>query len=531
MGFRGTALATILASAATMMVACKDEPTPAAKGGTEVRWVSPGSAPVDPPTGNGAVAKDPKDTGRIAADVSSAAPAVVNTASKGPKEPGVGVALPPPAANSTTVARGAAADARPKPSARNSQTDMRPQAAAARRRGAPPTGGTQTRAEVGMFFNDLGQHGNWVRHPDFSYVWLPTRQGAGWRPYQEGRWIWTDAYGWYWESAEPFAWAVYHYGRWSYEPDYGWFWIPGDTWAPAWVSFRHGGGRIGWAAIAPDRKGYAQGVPRRFLPSVAEAWVFVDERRFASSDLVRHVLPIRQIGAVLALATEVASRAIAREQIERLSARQVEVREVVHVETSVDIFEDVRHARIGIYRPIIDDLDIHEPPREVISDVTRIHRIEIREHTETRISGVPSAALLDVLDEQERRILQEERLSQQEAAAEQRIETLQQDRQVLLDERRREAERLHDDIEREQQEAARRRALEQQRRLDERRHPAGDDDDDAGVAGARTDDADNDSHTRPVHDRAAAGDWVAAPPPASSNDEPQHDEDTQSTEE
>jgi hypothetical protein len=402
---------------------------------------------------------------------------------------------------------------------------MPPQAATARRRGAPPTAATQTRAEVGMFFNDLGQYGNWVRHPDFSYVWLPTRQGAGWRPYQEGRWIWTDAHGWYWESAEPFAWAVYHYGRWSYEPDYGWFWIPGDTWGPAWVTFRHGGGRIGWAAIAPDRRGYAQGVPQRSLPPVAEAWVFVDQRRFASSDLVRHVLPIPQIGAVLALATEVDSRAIAREQIERLSARQVEVREVVYVGTSVDTFEDVRHARIGIYRPIIDDLDIHEPPREVISDVTRIHRIEIREHTETRISGVPSAALLDVLDEQERRIFQEERLSQEEAAVERRIETLQQERQALLDERRREAERRHDDSEREQQEAQR-RTVEEQRLLDERRPPA--DDGDAGAANARADDVDNDSDTH-ARRRAIARDRAAAPA-AASDDEPRHDDDTQSTE-
>jgi hypothetical protein len=526
MGFRQTALATILATAAVMMGACKDEPAPAAKGATEVKWIPPGSAPVDPPPGDGPADKDAKDTGRVAADLSSAAPIAVNTANKGPKEPGVDVARPP--ANSTTIERKAVAEAGAKPSARNSPPDHRPQAAP--RRGAPAAG-TPARAEVGVFFNDLGRHGNWIRHPDFSYVWLPTRQGAGWRPYQDGRWIWTDAHGWYWESAEPFAWAVYHYGRWGYEPDYGWFWIPGDTWAPAWVTFRHGGGRIGWAAIAPDRKGYAQGVPQRVLPPVAEAWVFVDQRRFASSDLVRHVLPIPQIGAVLALAAEVDSRAIARDRIERLSARQVEVREVVYVATSVETFEDARHARIGIYRPIIDDLDVDEPPREVISDITRIRRIEIREYTETRISGVPSAALLDVLDEHERRTLQEERLSQEEAAVERRIETLQHERQVLLDERRREAERLHDHIEREQQEAAQRRALEQQRLLDERRHPSGDSDDDAGAVSARADDADNSGHTRPAHDRAVAGARAAAPPPASGDDEPQHEDDTQSTDE
>jgi hypothetical protein len=141
-----------------------------------------------------------------------------------------------------------------------------------------------TRAQIDVFYDGLNRHGSWVRHPDFSYVWLP-RRGPGWRPYQEGRWIWTDDYGWFWESAEPFAWAVYHFGRWGYDPDFGWFWVAGDTWAPAWVTWRIGGGGIGWAPLAPDRRGFAFGPPRRFAPAVVEGWVFVEARKFADPDL------------------------------------------------------------------------------------------------------------------------------------------------------------------------------------------------------------------------------------------------------
>ena len=45
------------------------------------------------------------------------------------------------------------------------------------------------------------------------------------------------------------SWGVvtYHYGRWYEDPREGWVWVPGSTWAPAWVSWREGGGYCGWA--------------------------------------------------------------------------------------------------------------------------------------------------------------------------------------------------------------------------------------------------------------------------------------------
>ncbi len=58
--------------------------------------------------------------------------------------------------------------------------------------------------------------------------------------------------GWTWVSDEPWGWATYHYGRWVNIVGTGWVWIPGHTWAPAWVSWRYGGGYCGWAPLPPS---------------------------------------------------------------------------------------------------------------------------------------------------------------------------------------------------------------------------------------------------------------------------------------
>ena len=92
----------------------------------------------------------------------------------------------------------------------------------------------QSRYSYDMFYDELADHGRWVEHPRYGWVWYPTRVRSDWRPYSEGRWAWTDRYGWYWESYEPFGWATYHYGRWGYDDRYGYIWVPGDELAPAW---------------------------------------------------------------------------------------------------------------------------------------------------------------------------------------------------------------------------------------------------------------------------------------------------------
>ena len=150
--------------------------------------------------------------------------------------------------------------------------------------------------DVDYFYDELGPYGEWVWHPRFGYVWLPTRVSETWRPYTVGHWVYTDEYGWYWDSYEPFAWAVYHYGRWGYDGNYGWFWVPGDTWAPAWVQWRYGDNYVGWAPIGPHRAGYAYGQPLSYDPPVAEAWVFVAPRYLTSRSIYRYALPPSDLG-------------------------------------------------------------------------------------------------------------------------------------------------------------------------------------------------------------------------------------------
>ncbi len=120
----------------------------------------------------------------------------------------------------------------------------------------------------------LAAHGAWVEVGSYGRCWRPAHMAVGWRPYGHGQWVWTDC-GWYWSSNEPWAWACYHYGSWVYDPSWGWVWIPQTEWAPAWVSWRVGGGYIGWAPLGP---------PGWFLAREpkAELFVFVGEARFGS---------------------------------------------------------------------------------------------------------------------------------------------------------------------------------------------------------------------------------------------------------
>lgn len=124
------------------------------------------------------------------------------------------------------------------------------------------------------FYQPLSPYGEWVVVGGYGRCWRPARVQVGWRPYTSGHWELTDA-GWYWISDEPWGWATYHYGRWVITADYGWIWIPQTQWAPAWVSWREGGGYVGWAPLPPEpRVGVSINI------TIAPAtFVFVEERR------------------------------------------------------------------------------------------------------------------------------------------------------------------------------------------------------------------------------------------------------------
>jgi hypothetical protein len=98
----------------------------------------------------------------------------------------------------------------------------------------------------------LEGYGHWVQHPQLGDVWIPDNVPQDWQPYRIGHWVYTDQWGWYWNSDEDFGWVTYHYGRWYPDRQLGWVWVPSDEWGPAWVNWRQGDNFVGWAPTPPD---------------------------------------------------------------------------------------------------------------------------------------------------------------------------------------------------------------------------------------------------------------------------------------
>ena len=150
---------------------------------------------------------------------------------------------------------------------RQSELEARLEAIAAERRNSKPAptpatspsaAGTETEGETGSyatFYRKLEPYGDWMETSAYGYVFQPhpAAQSPAWRPYTNGHWVYTDA-GWTWISDERFGWATYHYGRWIRLRDVGWVWVPGDQWAPAWVSWRRGNDYVGWAPLPPEAR-------------------------------------------------------------------------------------------------------------------------------------------------------------------------------------------------------------------------------------------------------------------------------------
>lgn len=157
---------------------------------------------------------------------------------------------------------------------------------------------TNTRVgDYRYFYDSLASYGSWFHTQDYGYVFQPVVvRERSWRPYTRGRWVFTN-HGWTWVSSEPFGWACYHYGRWALLKNTGWVWIPGNQWAPAWVTWRESPGYIGWAPLPPETlvwrtHSWSSSVDTMF--SISSHWYsFVSYRHFGSY-VQSHCLPISQ---------------------------------------------------------------------------------------------------------------------------------------------------------------------------------------------------------------------------------------------
>jgi hypothetical protein len=154
------------------------------------------------------------------------------------------------------------------------------------------------------FYDALSPYGSWVQIPGYDgYLWQPsaTVRNPSWRPYTMGHWVYTDD-GWTWVSDEPFGWITYHYGRWMRTRTLGWVWMPGDQWAPAWVSWRYGDDYVGWAPLPPEAQfngatGIQQWADDRYSLG-PEDYTFVPAAAFGDDDMAADQAPPDQADAI-----------------------------------------------------------------------------------------------------------------------------------------------------------------------------------------------------------------------------------------
>jgi hypothetical protein len=218
---------------------------------------------------------------------------------------------------------------------------------------------------VGFFYNSLDPYGDWLWIDPYGWVWAPNAVAPFWRPYTLGRWEWTD-WGWMWVSSERWGWATYHYGRWVRAHHHGWVWIPGDVWGPAWVAWRNGPGVVGWAPLPPEVRfhvgiGLDWGGIDFDVAIGLDNWCFVDDVRFANTDIGRYAYPVGRNTTVIkrtknatrvrVVDGRIVDEGIDRGELERKTQRSIPRRRVVDNPAADHRSADVTTDEIRVFRP------------------------------------------------------------------------------------------------------------------------------------------------------------------------------------
>ncbi|HEY2293702.1 MAG TPA: DUF6600 domain-containing protein [Thermoanaerobaculia bacterium] len=258
--------------------------------------------------------------------------------------------------------------------------------------------------DLGFFYDDLAPYGNWIQRPSYGWVWAPRAVSAGWQPYRDGHWIWTDQ-GWTWVTDEPYGWATYHYGRWYADPEIGWAWVPGDEWAPSWVSWQEGGDYIGWAPLPPSVTVSFGGVVAVTL--APETYVFVPERYFLAPSFTSYIVPRERCVDVYRRThnfthyrhsgDRVYNDGVPVEQVQRFVGRPVQRYQLADV-TSARAAR-IQGNRVSIFRPQVQKANVPPPPqrpaaRKAVVDAAQFqqsHPDRAARRAEAQGTGAPGA--------------------------------------------------------------------------------------------------------------------------------------------
>jgi hypothetical protein len=220
------------------------------------------------------------------------------------------------------------------------------------------------------FYDELQPYGTWIYDPQYGNVWVPDVE-EDFRPYAtRGYWAMTT-YGNTWVSDYPWGWATFHYGRWHFDNYYGWEWVPGNEWAPAWVSWRNGGGYYGWAPMAPGISidmsfGDNYSVPNDY-------WVFAPYAYINYTNVYNYYVPRTRVRTIIRNTTWIRNRYTynnrtyitgpRRDEIQRYTNRPVRVYNINNVSRPSRI--TVNNNNINMYRPAVRQ-NINARPARVV---------------------------------------------------------------------------------------------------------------------------------------------------------------------
>ena len=251
--------------------------------------------------------------------------------------------------------------------------------------GARPTSGYST------FYTKLEPHGAWLETSDYGYVWQPreAESSRSWRPYTNGRWVYTDA-GWTWISQEPFGWATYHYGRWTRLRGIGWVWVPGNQWAPAWVSWRKSNDYVGWAPLPPearfDQRTGIHNWSDNYYDIGPDQYCFVPTREFGAQRIESTIVPPERNVTIVNQTTNVTNITYNNATVVNEGPNYDEIRtqsrepmQRLHLERNVSVDVNVEAPRplvqgetVIVAAPVISAPQANERPRTVRQNITQV---------------------------------------------------------------------------------------------------------------------------------------------------------------
>jgi hypothetical protein len=251
--------------------------------------------------------------------------------------------------------------------------------------GARPTAGYST------FYTKLEPHGAWLETSDYGYVWQPreAESSRSWRPYTNGRWVYTDA-GWTWISQEPFGWATYHYGRWTRLRGIGWVWVPGDQWAPAWVSWRKSNDYVGWAPLPPearfDQRTGIHNWSDTYYDVGPDQYCFVPTREFGAQRIESTIVPPERNVTIVNQTTNVTNITYNNTTVvnegpnyDEMRTQSREPMQRLHLERNVSVDVNVEAPRplvqgetVIVAAPVIAAPLADERPRTVRQNITQV---------------------------------------------------------------------------------------------------------------------------------------------------------------